>query len=78
MSFERYKKDIEKLVHEGKLLELAIYLEFHPEEAKNHKLTKKYINSLPKPRTKYQSWYSEFLECVSQLLPDRKEDFVSY
>ena len=33
---------------------------------------------LPKFSEKYQSWYSEAVECLSQLLPSRLEDFISY
>jgi hypothetical protein len=33
---------------------------------------------LPDPRAAYQKWYSEALACVTQLIPDRVEDFISY
>lgn len=74
MSFNRYKKDIERLVTEGVQLQLSMFLEQYPEQKKEVKLNKK----LPVFSDNYQTWYSEAVVCLSQLLPERLEDFRSY
>jgi hypothetical protein len=76
MLFERYKADIVKLVQRGAILSLATHLEIYPETRK--KLKDEQVKEIPKFKEAYQSWYSEALACVSQLLPTRREDFISY
>jgi hypothetical protein len=76
MPFERYKADIDKLVQRGALLSLAMHLELDPNSRK--KLDAETAKKIPKFREAYQAWYSEALACVSQLLPIRREDFISY
>ncbi len=76
MSIERYKNDVEKLLQRGRELLRAMIVETHPEAAK--KLSEERLEQLPDVRAKYQSWYSESLAAVTQLLPDRVDDFVSY
>lgn len=80
MSFERYKKDIERLVAEGENLLLAMYVEQSPKEEKNNldKEALEALKNLPDFTEEYQSWYSESIVCISQLMPDRLEDFTSY
>lgn len=36
------------------------------------------VKDLPSVRASYEIWYSEALACVSQLLPERVDDFVAY
>lgn len=76
MPFERYKTDIDKLVQKGGLLSRAMRLELYPDIRK--KLDVETAKKIPKFRETYQSWYSEALTCISQLLPARREDFISY
>jgi hypothetical protein len=76
MPFERYKTDIDKLVRRGTLLEVAMLLEISPDSRK--KFSAEFLDKLPKFQEEYQAWYSEALACVSQLMPHRREDFVSY
>jgi hypothetical protein len=76
MSFERYKRDVNKLIQRGALLSLAMLLEVRPDEFKH--LNSKKPDEIPSFHEEYQSWYSEALACVSQLLPGRREDFISY
>lgn len=79
MSFERYKKDIEKLVERGRHLYMAMIINVMSEEEKKEiTLDKKAIKKLPSFTEEYQSWYSESLVCISQLMPERLEDFISY
>lgn len=85
-NIDRYKSDIELLVLEGELLKIAMMIEYFPEKIKKaEKTTKEYKNEIkelkkdsPKFSEKYQSWYSQALECIGQLLPSRVEDFISY
>lgn len=77
MPFERYKGDIDKLVQRAAVLSLAMHLEVYPDLYKK-KLNTEQLKKIPKFKEAYQSWYSEALACVSQLLPNRREDFISY
>jgi hypothetical protein len=72
---ERYKADLLRLVLDGKKIAVAIQYESDPETAKKSGMKKE---ELPDARQAYQAWYSEALACVTQLLPDRVEDFISY
>ena len=78
MSFERYKKDIEKLAVDGDRLYLAMIVEQLPDRKKKLNLSEEELKKLPRFRDKYQHWYSESVVCISQLLPERLEDFTSY
>lgn len=78
MSFERYKKDIEKLTAEGALLRIAMIIKTFPEHKKSLNLSQKELKEMPDFTQRYQSWYSEAVVCISQLLPERLEDFISY
>jgi hypothetical protein len=51
-------------------------IESDPEFAKRLNDTQR--DKLPSVRREYQTWYSEALALVRQLLPDRLEDFVGY
>lgn len=76
MSFERYKQDIGRLVREGELLVTAIIVREFPDEARHYE--KETLDKIPEFRAAYQPWYSEALVVLSQLLPDRVNDFRSY
>jgi hypothetical protein len=76
MPFERYKADIDNLVQRGAALALAMHFELIPEIKK--KVSAEGLKKIPNFRNTYQSWYSEALVCISQLMPDRRDDFISY
>ena len=78
MSFERYKKDIEKLTAEGGLLRIAMIIETFPKHKEKLIISQKELKTIPHFKEKYQSWYSEAVVCISQLLSERLEDFISY
>ncbi len=78
MHIDRYRNDLSRLVSTGHKLLLAIALEAYPTVYKHVKLTVEERAALPDVRTSYQRWYSESLSAVTQLLPGRVEDFVSY
>ncbi len=73
---DRYKKDIEALSEKGELLYYSLLVETQPELAKQ--IAGQTTGKLPNFRKEYQSWYSEALALVRQLLPDRVEDFVGF
>jgi hypothetical protein len=77
-NLERYQKDIERLSIEGFRLSISLQYHTNPESFKNAKLTKDVLAKLPDVRQSYESWYSEALACVAQLLPDRAMDFRAY
>jgi hypothetical protein len=72
---ERYKADLLKLVETGKHIAVALQYDCDRNNAEKTGLKRE---ELPDPRAAYQKWYSEALACVTQLLPDRVDDFVSY
>ena len=76
-NLEKYKKDLTRLVCDGEFLLLTMKFECSPAE-KRSPTDKKIISQLPLFEDKYQSWYSESLVVIKQLLPDRLTDFISY
>lgn len=78
--------DIDKLIFEGAALYNAMQYAQDPiafrasgiKQGISAKKIDEVISILPDFRSKYQSWYSEALACVKQLLPDRVDDFVEY
>src|SRR5437870_539869 len=83
-NLEKYKKDIDRLVNDGELLFNSIQFEIHPKEFekmfKEHLKEKyePYLKKLPNFKNSYQTWYSESLSLIKQLLPDRLNDFIKY
>lgn len=75
-NLDRYKKDLASLLAKGLMLEIAIKAECFPENFKSAK-AKETLKTVPSFRGTYQSWYSEALVLVKQLLPDRLLDFTS-
>jgi hypothetical protein len=78
MSFEKYKEDIAKLVKGGNLLQIAMQFSVFPDTKKQFNPETLAKIKLPDFSSTYQSWYSEALVCLSQLLPARVDDFTSY
>jgi hypothetical protein len=78
MSFEKYKKDIDQLIEQGHLLQLAMIAADHPDKAKELKITNEQKTKLPHFHSEYQAWYSEANACIAQLMPNRLDDFIEY
>ncbi len=84
-NLERYNKDLAKLITNGEQLQNAIMYAFATEEfsnlvkkqIKNEKKEEEFFKSLPNFTNDYQSWYSEALTLLKQLLPDRVQDFIN-
>lgn len=83
-NLDRFKKDLAALTTTGMNLELAMQYECSPEAfvkaIKKHygKDADDYLKKLPDFKDTYQSWYSEALILLRQLLPDRVADFVRH
>jgi hypothetical protein len=77
-NIERYKKDIDRLINEGKLLYFFLICEIKKDKEFKKEIEEKIKKPIPKFSDEYQIWYSEALECLRQLLPSRVEDFISY
>ena len=83
MNIDKYKDDIKKLCYGGEMLYYAMIFEQYPDEKKRikkvnadfHGKVIKEFGSFPE---KYQTWYSESLESIRQILPSRLEDFTEY
>lgn len=82
-SIEKAKKELSYLINSGDLLYKSMLLETGGKEFKealnktySEDEVKRIIKSLPDFEKTYQSWYSESLAVIKQLLPDRVSDFT--
>lgn len=79
MNLDKYRKDIDSLVELGWQLYRALAYSVAPAVAsKKMALSEEKRKELPEFRSSYQTWYSESLAAIRQLLPDRVDDFVAY
>jgi len=84
INLERYKKDLKRLIDDGTQLLMAMQFAFEQDEfksclkqvLKSEKKPTEFIKKLPSFSDNYQTWYSEALVLLKQLLPDRISDFV--
>ena len=86
VNVERFKKDLDRLVHEGIQLENAMIFELSKDaclqqvrKAFNNDKARvaEFIAQLPTFKTDYERWYSTSLAVLRQLLPDRVNNFMS-
>ncbi|MFC5571591.1 hypothetical protein ACFPN1_16165 [Lysobacter yangpyeongensis] len=84
-NIERYKKDFDRLRRQAQLLEQSFAHYTYGDEyeaavlksCKNDKkAAKAHLDALPDFKESYQSWYSECIALIKQLLPDRLNDFI--
>ena len=86
-NLQRYKKDLQELIDRGRGLYAALLLGFPSEQRPEH--MQQYIKEMgwddpgrrdetPSFMEEYQSWYSDALVVVRQLLPERLDDFLDY
>ncbi|MGE7370647.1 hypothetical protein ACQKKX_16520 [Neorhizobium sp. NPDC001467] len=89
LNITRYKADIEKLVEDAGKLELALLVKVHGAEEISQTLKKgadeetqkkiiTNLKKLPSFSVSYESWYSECLALIRQVLPDRLVDFKEH
>ena len=79
----RFARDLDRLVEQGRWLHMAIQCETQDEfRARIVKLYKggeaEFMKKIPNFKEDYQAWYSEALAFIRQVLPDRLDDFRSY
>lgn len=83
-NLDRFKADLEKLIKKGGQLQMAMQLDCYPEKFKEQlqrqlkDKTEEFIKDLPSFHSEYQSWYSESLAFLRQVLPDRVQDFTRH
>jgi len=84
-NLDRYRTDLDRLIGLGDQLENAMGYEISPgdfqkllAEHANKEAIEKYLKTLPSFKSEYQTWYSEALALIRQLLPDRVDDFAAY
>jgi hypothetical protein len=83
-NLERFKKDLERLIAQGELLEYSMiheidakrFLKQVKEQLGDEKLAP-FLKTLPDFKTTYEAWYSESLALLRQLLPDRVSNFIA-
>ena len=79
----KFEQDLDRLINSGEMLLLSINYECYGDhilEQNTESLseTESLLEKLPNFKEQYQSWYSEALALVKQVLPDRLNDFKSY
>jgi len=78
-NLDRFKKDLEALVHTGQRLKISMRVACFPDKLRPAikqqlgEKSEKFIEDLPNFSTTYQRWYSEGLTLLQQLLPGRVE-----
>lgn len=84
-NINKFEKDLESLIATGSLLDSSMQKESREKEFEEHvgkiyspEEAKKYLKEIPDFRSVYDSWYSESLVLIKQLLPDRLNDFISF
>jgi hypothetical protein len=86
-SIDRFKDDLNLLISKANQLDIALHHEFDPEgtkrflgeqKSKENVSIDSFINKLPNVKQSYQSWYTESLAVIKQLIPDRVQDFVRH
>jgi hypothetical protein len=84
-NLDRYRTDLDRLIETGFVLQNAMGHEIDPAQFRKSALSSlkkeaadELIKKLPSFKAKYQTWYSEALALLRQLLPDRVEDFAAY
>ncbi|MBN2395505.1 MAG: hypothetical protein JXC36_03460 [Candidatus Atribacteria bacterium] len=77
-NLSKYKKDLETLITQGKLLYYSLALELDIADPKSKKELKEVFRDIKKPIfiEDYEKWYSESIKVIKQILPDRFIDFT--
>ena len=70
------KSELNALVYKGHLLHFAMIEDTEGLPEKIKKQLKDNKIKLPNFRSEYDSWYSEALSVIKQILPDRQADFI--
>jgi hypothetical protein len=74
---EGQKQELQNLITKGNHLYLSMLKDVHGDLPDNVKeALKKHKIKLPRFNDEYDTWYSEALAVIKQLLPDRADDFI--
>jgi len=85
-NLDRFKKDLDRLIDTSFTLEYAMIKEIQGKTAFEKAVREqweekdeanKFLKSIPEFNVTYESWYSESLALLKQLLPDRVGNFIS-
>jgi hypothetical protein len=83
-NLERFKKDLDRLIGQGQLLDMAIVKECAEKDfmkqlgsALPADKIEAFLKNIPDFKSTYEAWYSESLALLRQLLPDRVDNFIS-
>ena len=74
--FDSMKTELDSLILKGNLLYYAMFDDTQGLSEELEKQLKESKVKLPNFKTEYDSWYSEALIIIKQLLPDRLADFI--
>lgn len=83
-NLEKYKNDLDSLISLGNQLFHSMQYRCYPKEIKKKfqeiygENAEEKLKELPDIKSKYQTWYSESLILIKQILPDRLADFVRH
>lgn len=79
-NLKRYQDDLKQLINAGKKLLAVIIYQYDLKQTEEQLSDREMaiLESYPSFLETYQSWYSEAKGVISQLLPDRLNDFVEY
>lgn len=80
-TIEKYKADLNNLIHRGDLLMYGLYNELEEYlKAELKALPKDHRDAIKKFyfKPEYNAWYNESLALIRQLIPERLEDFKQY
>lgn len=85
INLDRFKKDLESLIELGNQLEYAMIKSIKGDVAFEKMVkpqlkedTERFLKALPNFKLSYETWYSESLVLLKQLLPDRVPNFISF
>lgn len=83
-NLDRFKNDLDTLISKGNLLHVAMEYACSPRKIEDQirtqlgEKTAKYIENLPNFDKEYQSWYTEALSMIRQVVPHRADDFIRF
>lgn len=82
-NIDRFRSDLDTLVKQAADLELALLVKTHgiaevTKALKGDVTSREALKKLPNFNVSYETWYSECLALLKQLLPDRFQDFKDH
>lgn len=75
-NFEKLKKELDNLVYKGEFLYYVMLSKDDDVSDKAKKVFKEKKIKIPVFKDDYDSWYTESLRLIKQIIPDRETDFI--